>query len=86
MKVSHLIEALLRLPQDHSVWVVYDGAARQPVEHAWPTSDGRVLLAGSERAVYYSADRPIGAPTQEEDPYWQTPSNGDEDGSDDCDA
>ena len=72
MKVNRLIELLQLLPQNADATYLYDGFIRPDVEHVLLSRDGRVLLACDEEVVYETSDRPIGAPTSEEKPYWET--------------
>lgn len=72
MNVGELIARLQAMPQDAQVGVVYDGAHHADVENVWPTKDGRVLLAGAA-VVYSDWDRPEGAPSAKDDPYWRLP-------------
>lgn len=80
MKVSELIDALLAMPQDLSVGILYDGAARNEVVHAWVARGGHsgpfVVLGGDQEPVYYDSDRPVYAPTEKENAHWQTGDDG----------
>ena len=73
MTVQHLIGALAVLPAAASVWCVWDGEARDPVERLWLSRDGRVCLSAEGEPVYHDEDRPLDAPSETLDPYWEAP-------------
>lgn len=70
MKVSELIEALKAMPQDAEVGHVWDGAYRTDICHVWVARNGKVMTADDDMVVYYTDDRPEGAPTQDEADSW----------------
>lgn len=72
MKVADLIAQLQAMPQDANVCLVYDGAARGDVECVWVSNLRDVLLSERGEPVYYGNDRPVGAPSEAEDPHWKT--------------
>jgi hypothetical protein len=72
MNVIELIEALSRMPPRANVKHVWDGVARTEIRHVWLSRDGEVMTADAEEVVYDTGDRPVDAPTMEEDLYWRT--------------
>ena len=79
MKVHELIATLGTLPREADVQVVWDGAARSDVRHAYLSRKGSVMLADAGEVVYDDADRPETAPSVAEARYWRTPGEKAED-------
>jgi len=75
MKVSELIEALQKMPQDAYVWHLWDGEARTQVKHVWLSRKGRVITADDRMVCYTEGTRPSEAPTEEESRFWYTPES-----------
>ena len=75
MKVSELIEELKSMPQDMEVAHLWDGAPRTLINHVWLARDGYVVTADDRMVCYETGARPINAPTEEEDRYWESPTN-----------
>jgi hypothetical protein len=73
MNAIELIEALSRMPPHANVKHVWDGVSRTEIHHVWLSRDGEVMTADAEEVVYDTGDRPVDAPTMEEDLYWKTP-------------
>ena len=74
MKVSRFVELLKAMPQDAYVFCLWDGGAGTEIQNVWLSRDGRVITSDYSEPCYYTRDRPIEAPTQEEDAVWETPS------------
>lgn len=74
MTASELIKFLQAMPPDAQVMHIYDGEARHVINHAWLTADGRVMTADTDAVCYSTEDRPIGAPSADEN-YWRTPKD-----------
>lgn len=68
--VKELIEILQGLPQKAEVGVLYDGAVRADVSGAYLAQNGTVVVGCYTEPAYNDEDRPIGAPTEKEDPYF----------------
>lgn len=77
MTVSELIRKLEHMPQEAEVYSMYDGAASNDVDFVWRSRSGDVVLSPCNQMVYDTDDRPITAPTQEEDEFWSTPKSKD---------
>ena len=75
MKSHELANILLGLP-DLEVHHVWDGAARTCIRVVWLAKGGFIATADSGEIVYDDEDRPMDAPTKEEDKYWNTGGNG----------
>lgn len=73
MTVAELIETLKAMPSDARVFHAWDGAARTEIEHVWVARSGNVITADSGEVVYDTDDRPVTAPTAEQNRYWSTP-------------
>lgn len=71
MKVKALIETLSELPQDADVELLWDGATRSTADGAYLAKSGKVVIGPSGEPAYSDDDRPDGAPTKEEDPYYR---------------
>ena len=74
MNVTELIAALQTMPADADVLHLWDGAARSGIKHVWLARNGSVVTADNAEVCYYTDDRPLDAPTSEQAPYWQSPS------------
>ena len=77
MKAHDLAKKLLEGP-DLEVSHIWDGAARTSIEFVWVAKGGRprIVTADCGEVVYSDVDRPISAPTVEEDACWRTPEEG----------
>lgn len=73
MKVHELIAILSKLPHNYDVLYVWDGEARSEVHHAFTSKGGYVVLADQCDTIYSDKSRPLGAPDQKTDPYWNLP-------------
>ncbi len=73
MKVSQLISILQSLPQDATVWHLWDGEARTEINHVWLGRGGAVITADCDHVAYSTCDRPFDAPDENEEPSWRTP-------------
>jgi hypothetical protein len=74
MTVKQLIEELKGLPQSDNVGMLSDGSVRSMVNVVFMARSGKVVLADFDNAVYYTEDRPIYAPTDDELAVWKTPN------------
>lgn len=75
MKVKDLITELEKMPQDAEVFHLWDGAARTIIEVVYLSKNGTVITSDFGEVCYPTCDRPIEAPTEQEDKYWETPAN-----------
>lgn len=75
MKVSQLIKALEKLPQNATVFHLFDGEPRTAINVVYETKNGAVMTADYEQFCYSTSARPIDAPTSEVDMYWKTKKN-----------
>ena len=75
MKVSQLIVELHKMPADAEVWHLWDGALRTCIEFVWLTRTGVVGTGDAHDVCYHTDDRPIDAPTAQEEQYWYTPNS-----------
>lgn len=80
MTVDQLIAQLRLLPGNAEVRFLYDGAPYGEVECIWLSRGGgplrvrpQAILADSCVPVYSEHDRPVDAPNDKEEPYWNTP-------------
>jgi hypothetical protein len=73
MKVSELIERLQKMPADAEVFHLWDGALRTAIQHVWLTRAGTVGTGDNNAVCYDTEDRPVDAPTEQDDRYWSTP-------------
>ena len=73
MTVKELISQLMDMPQDAVVLHVWDGSARTEINFVWLSRGGDVITADYDMVCYHTEQRPIDAPTEEEDRYWSTP-------------
>ena len=62
---------LQSLPQGAKFGIVYDGRARIPVSAIWLARSGMVLFGSADGAVYDDNDRPDGAPSERDHPYYK---------------
>ncbi len=76
MKVSELIKRLKEMPADAQVLHLWDGALRTAIEHVWLTRTGVVGTGDHDEVCYDTDDRPLEAPSQEQERYWATPDGG----------
>lgn len=74
MTVAELIEQLKRMPPDANVWHLWDGALRTEINYVWLARNGVVGTADYQHVCYDTDERPVDAPTEEQDRYWDTPS------------
>ena len=75
MKVSQLITELHKMPPDAEVLHLWDGALRTYIEFVWLTRTGVVGTGDTRQVCYDTDDRPMNAPTEQENKYWHTPSD-----------
>ncbi len=82
MKVSELILKLQEMPAGAEVSFCYDGELRGDIHFVFQTKNGRVAIADEGEYLYSNGSRPIDAPTEAEERYFQLPyvSKRDEDG------
>lgn len=73
MTAKELITLLAKMPPDARVWHLWDGRLRTEIEHVWLTRSGVVATADNNAVCYDTEDRPVDAPTSEQDLYWNTP-------------
>lgn len=73
MTVKQLITVLHTMPPDARVVQLWDGSARTTIELVWLARDGTVVTADFNEKCYQTETRPKSAPTQDEEPYWQSP-------------
>ena len=71
MTVLELITRLKALPGDASVFLLYDGALRREIDVVWEATSGAVGVGGRDEPVYDDDDRPVGAPSENDNPYWR---------------
>ena len=75
MTVAELIARLQTMPPELPVWMLYDGWCKNETDHVWVTRAGdEVLLGKGGEQVYHDKNRPAGAPTEQEEQYWQLPN------------
>lgn len=72
MKVSALIEQLKSMPQDAEVMHLWDGALRTNIEIVYLSKCGTVVTSDYGMVCYSEEQRPLDAPSKEQDPYWET--------------
>ena len=71
MNAQQLIDALREMPPDAPVTLAYDGAARLNADYCHVgRGSGDVVIGDYDDALYYDEDRPIGAPSEADNPYW----------------
>lgn len=71
--VKQLMEVLSGMPADAEVACAWDGGARGAASYVWLSRAGVVIIGDGGEVIYSTNDRPAGAPTRDEDPYWHTP-------------
>lgn len=74
MNVQQLIDHLQKLPPKAEVFSLYDGHCLLIIECVFMSKKGVVIIMNGDAIVYHDDHRPIGAPTEKEVPYWETPS------------
>jgi len=72
MNVRELIDALKDLNPEAKVGMVWDGANRTDVDVVYMSRSGEVCLSWFGQTVYETEDRPVHAPTREQEQYWKT--------------
>jgi hypothetical protein len=72
MKVKELIERLREMPQDARVLHLWDGAPKTEIQTIYLAKSGDVITSDYSMVCYRDEDRPVNAPTEEEDEYWET--------------
>lgn len=72
MTVRELIAKLKEMPPDSEVLHLWDGEPHTAIEVVWLSRDGDVITADDDEVAYSTGARPVGAPTEQEDPYWKT--------------
>ena len=72
MTVEKLIEALQEMPKDAQVWQLWDGELRTQVEVVYLSKSGKVVTSDFEMVCYAGNSRPVDAPGEKEDRYWET--------------
>ena len=77
MKVRELITALEKMPSEAEVLHLWDGEPRTAIEFCWLSLRGDVITSDYGQRCYTGDARPFDAPTEEADPYWLTPNQGD---------
>lgn len=75
MKVRELIKILETMPKDAPVEHLWDGRTRTSIELVWLSKGGYVVTSDYGMVCYDTNDRPLDAPTGEEDRYWSTPDD-----------
>jgi hypothetical protein len=71
---EELITLLAEMPPNAQVFHLWDGELRTEIQHVWLTRDGRIGTSDDREVCYSTEDRPVDAPTTEENPYWSTRS------------
>lgn len=71
MKVRELIGLLEKLSQDEEVGYVWDGEVRSKVAFVWQSKSNGVVLSGEGEVLYSEGSRPIDAPTEAQEKYWE---------------
>lgn len=72
MKNKELIEILQQLPLDAECAILYDGACRLDVNVVYLARGTHIVITDLREVVYYDTDRPVFAPSQNINPYWNT--------------
>lgn len=75
MTVRNLIENLHKMPQDAMVWHLWDGALYTEIEIVYLSKAGDVVTSDFGMVCYDDKDRPVDAPTSDEDIHWSTMEN-----------
>lgn len=58
------------MPQDVSVFHIWDGDARTEINMVYLSKRGDVMTIDEGMNCYSDGARPVGAPTESEDPYY----------------
>jgi len=74
MKVNELIVRLTQMDQEADVYHLWDGEPRTIIEHVYMSKTGLCVTADFSMVAYSNEGRPVGAPSSEEDHYWETPA------------
>lgn len=72
MIVSELIHLLQQQDPNDSIMVVYDGLPRMIPCKVWKSAEGQTLIADDEMVIYNTEDRPVYAPSTEQEAFWDT--------------
>uniref|UniRef100_A0A6M3LNX1 Uncharacterized protein n=1 Tax=viral metagenome TaxID=1070528 RepID=A0A6M3LNX1_9ZZZZ len=75
MNVYEVIVALSKMPLSANVFHLGDGECRTEINLVWLGKDGDVVTSDFDMVLYSEECRPIGAPSEKEDPYWCSPQN-----------
>lgn len=73
--VGQLIMVLQKMPMGALVSFNWDGDARSDLDNLWLSSEGIVVMNSQHEPTYSYESRPVGAPTEEEDPHWKSGEN-----------
>ena len=71
MTVKELIDILTTMPPDAPTGCLWDGAVRSRVDGVYLAQSGWVVMGPFGEPAYHDEDRPKGAPTMMEDPYFR---------------
>lgn len=71
MKVKDLIKELEKMPQDASVWHIWDGEPRTEIEMVYKAKNGDVMTISEGMPCYTDEFRPEGAPDEKQDPSYK---------------
>lgn len=72
MTVKNLIEKLKELPQEATVFHLWDGEPRTTINVVYEAKNGNVITADYDEVCYSSSARPKDAPNKEESKFWTT--------------
>ena len=62
------------MPQDAKVFTIYDGFCTVDPDHVWLARGGNyVVMVDQNAPVYRDGDRPIGAPSEDDEMGWYSP-------------
>lgn len=77
MTVAQLMAALDEFADSGAeVLVPYDGGCGiVEVQAVWRSQNGEIMLSSHDGVIYDDLNRPIGAPTRKQSPYW-SPKDG----------
>lgn len=70
MTTKELIDVLTPLPPEAPVGLLWDGAVRSNADGAYLSQGGVVVIGPDWEMAYDDEDRPVGAPTEKEDPFF----------------
>lgn len=73
MKVNELISRLQEMDQDAEVLHLWDGELRTSIEHVYMGKTGDCVTADNGMVAYSNRGRPVDAPDEGGDRYWETP-------------